>query len=57
MRDRVSRRPAKKVVKEKPTPVVKKKIATQDPNKIYKCKRCDVVFDTKVCYTLCKFSW
>ncbi|XP_026317701.1 uncharacterized protein LOC113228566 [Hyposmocoma kahamanoa] len=49
MRDRINRRVAKRVVKEKPKPAVKKKYIIQEPSRVYKCKRCDVVFDTKVC--------
>lgn len=48
MRNRVNRRAAKRVVKEKPTPAVKKKIITQAQNTVYKCKRCDAVFGMKV---------
>lgn len=52
MRERASRREAKKVVKEKTTQVVKKKKIKEDPNRVYTCKRCDVEFETKVSYTL-----
>lgn len=52
MRNGVYRRVAKRVVKDKPTPVIKKKIIVQEPNRVYKCKRCDIVFETKVCHVI-----